>query len=553
MKPRLLIIYMLLVLVPLATIAWLGGTLSRNEQAMMTIRFRELLTNKLNDVDTDIARLLEQRERELMEQPALSSLLPEALRERANTSSVVRHYFVLDGRGDLVYPSPAGTLTSAETAFLDRTMSIWVNGEIPGPETETRNRNAVSRQPQQVSQTTQQQVQAPKQPASTTKGWHAWYRGSGIGLIFWWRDTSGTIVGAELNEMRLMADIIAMLPEAWPDLSSTDSPLPNGRIALTDSKEAVIYQWGGYLPKEGEAPQAQLALHPPLSSWCLKYYAPGDAVGMAYSGGVWFNVLSGIVVLAIALVGLSVYFYRENTRAMRDALQRVLFVNQVSHELKTPLTNIRMYAEILEEELGETDDAVSRRLGVIVSESQRLSRLINNVLTFGQDQRGMLKLHKTVGNVDDVLRDVVGRFDAALQARGIRVVFDAGADGDAEFDRDALEQIMGNLLSNAEKYAAEGSSLDICSRRDDGLITIRVADNGPGIPPHLHERVFDAFYRISDKLTDGVAGAGIGLTIARQLARLHGGDLTLEASTNGASFKVILLAKAHFTNPENTI
>ena len=548
MKPRLFIIYLLLILVPLAAITWLGVTLSRNEHAMMAVRFRELLTGKLNDVGMDIARLLEQRERELMAQKVLSSLSPDELRERANTSGVVRQYFVLDNRNHLAYPAPSGALTNAETDFLERTKSIWINGEIPGPESETRIQNEKT----QSSLPQKQQVQAPSRPVSTAKGWHAWYRGSGIGLIFWWRDESGNVVGAELNEMRLMADIIAILPDTWPDQSSKESPFPNGRITLTDSKESVIHQWGGYVPKAGETAQAQLALLSPLNSWTLKYYAPGDAGGAALGGDVLFNVLSGIIVLGVALVCLSVYFYKENTRTIREALQRVSFVNQVSHELKTPLTNIRMYAELLEEELGEDDDAISRHLDVIVSESQRLSRLINNVLTFGRDQRGMLKLHRTVGNVDEVLRDVIDRFDTALQGRGIKVIFSAGAGGNVEFDHDALEQIMGNLLSNAEKYAVDSGSLKINSRRDGDLITIGVADNGPGIPPHLHKRIFDAFYRISDKLTDGVAGTGIGLTIARQLARRHGGDLTLEESACGACFKITLRVKECFIDPEKT-
>jgi len=91
--------------------------------------------------------------------------------------------------------------------------------------------------------------------------------------------------------------------------------------------------------------------------------------------------------LGATVISLTYYFYREQSREMREAAQRVSFVNQVSHELKTPLTNIRMYAELIEKDADESDERLQRYAGVIVSESQRLSRLIGNVLTFSRKQR----------------------------------------------------------------------------------------------------------------------------------------------------------------------
>lgn len=515
MKPKLIIVYVLIVVIPLALTAWLGISLARNEQEMVAMRFRELLIAKLNDVASGAVNLLEQRERELMAGPELTSLSIEELRERTRASGIVRQFFVLDRRGALIYPSHALELTEGEADFLEQTRTIWLNGEVPGPAAEN---------------------------AAGGKGWYAWRQGSGISLIFWWRDARGAVAGAELNEVRLAADIVGMLPSAWPKMPAEESPLPDGCIRMTDSNEAVVYQWGGYTPGEDEAPQARVALRPPLNSWGLNYYAPRDALASAYRGGTLFNVFSGLAVLALALAGLSVYFYRENTRALREAAQRVTFVNQVSHELKTPLTNIRMYAEMLDNELSEEDEDTRRRLDVIIAESQRLSRLIGNVLTFSQHQHGRPGLHQTAGNVDGAVRSVLARFEAPLRARGIQADFDAGASRDAEFDQDALTQILGNLLSNVEKYAPGSGRASVSSRQDGDTVTITVADRGPGIPAHLRERVFAPFYRLSSRLNDGAAGAGIGLTIARELARLHGGSLTLEPSAQGACFRIVLRA-----------
>ena len=135
---------------------------------------------------------------------------------------------------------------------------------------------------------------------------------------------------------------------------------------------------------------------------------------------------------------------------MREATQRVSFVNQVSHELKTPLTSIRMYAELLEEELNDDNEKARNHVAVIVSESQRLSRLIGNVLTFGRKQRSALKLRCVNGDIDAIIRNVAQRFEPGLHEKDIEVVFDAGIGKQAHFDPDVLEQVLGNLLSNIE-------------------------------------------------------------------------------------------------------
>ena len=226
---------------------------------------------------------------------------------------------------------------------------------------------------------------------------------------------------------------------------------------------------------------------------------------------------------------------RKKTDQIKDE-----FIGMVSHELKTPLTNIRMYAELLEGHLEEAAEKPKTYVGVIVAESQRLSRLIGNVLSFSRSQRNALTVHGTRGSVDDALRCTIQSFEPSPTKRGIETRFNANATDTIEFDRDVLEQIAGNLLSNVEKYAQGADRVDITSVLEGESVTITVADNGPGIPARERDRIFQPFHRVSNKLTDGVAGAGIGLSIARDLARLHGGDLVLDPSEKGARFKVVL-------------
>jgi signal transduction histidine kinase len=247
------------------------------------------------------------------------------------------------------------------------------------------------------------------------------------------------------------------------------------------------------------------------------------------------------------------WLYRESTREIRLGTERVSFVNQVSHELKTPLTNIRMYAELLEEHLDGGDRTARRHLGVVVGESQRLGRLINNILTFSRTERGRLTLHPTPGIVDDIVRDIVEQFRPALTERGVTIAFDAGAPARVLVDADALSQIVGNLLSNAEKYAP-GSPLRVststtaqagAARSATTTTTIAVKDGGPGIGRADAERVFRPFVRLGAEVHEAAPGTGIGLGIARDLARLHGGDLRLrvDAGSSGACFEITLLTQ----------
>jgi signal transduction histidine kinase len=334
--------------------------------------------------------------------------------------------------------------------------------------------------------------------------------------------------------------VLAAIVNRLPATGAADDNLGNARIQLRDSRGSVIYQWGVYAPA---AQQQALVIRPlshPLSSWQLAYYAPELA---ASRGQLRWLTLAVLLAVAAVLAALAYYLYREHTREVRNAQQRVNFVNQVSHELKTPLTNIRMYAELLDDQLPDADDDKSRRyLDVIVSESQRLSRLITNVLNFAGLQKQRLQLHKRRGSVDDVINTALVAFRPLLHGKGVTIHFDAAAPAPVWLDSDVLEQILNNLLSNVEKYAAASARLDISSWLQGDYAYIRLRDYGPGIAKREREKIFRPFYRISSQLADGITGTGIGLTITRELARLHGGELQLlpDKPAPGACFQVSL-------------
>jgi signal transduction histidine kinase len=516
-KPKLVTILLLIVLLPLGLMAWLGLRVAGSERAAVEESFRQLHRDKLAEVEAGILKVVGQREREMLTLADSLTLEPGVLRAAVRNSPAVSQIFVLSDKGKLVHPDIGTRLSRDEEEFLTRAQQVWKD-------------QAVFFRP----------AGEAAQPDSPRQGWYSWYWGSGVNFIFWRRDASGRILGFELDRYRLIADIIAQLPDSSPTAPGAST----GALALLDSKGETLYQWGDYQPGDREQPLVVRSLGAPLNPWRLAGFTPGAGPAGAVGSGALFGLIGALIAVGLALSGLALYFYRESSRELREARKRVSFVNHVSHELKTPLTNIRMYAELLQMNGDEKDEKSTRYLDVVVSESQRLSRLIDNVLTFGRQQRGALKLRKTPGVVDEIVGKVLESFRPSLESKGVRVRFAAGAPGRVLLDPDALRQIVSNLLGNVEKYARDTGEVEVNSSRQEGKTFITVSDRGPGIPPAERENIFEPFVRLSSRVSDGVAGTGIGLSIARELARLHGGDLTLEPSERGATFRVTLATQA---------
>ncbi len=519
MRSRLTLLLVVIVIAPLAVAGWLGARIVGNEQVVVEQRLRELILGQLRGVSLTLADAVARYQMAVRDEVTPFPTDAGELRRLTRQSPYVLQYYLVSPDRRLAFP-PVGTpadLTRRERESLQRTRPIWESGGLLadafGSET--------------------------AESGTAETGWHTWYWQSGLQWMLWMRDGQRVVI-AEINRPRFLAELVAALPET--DISAPE--LVEGRIRLLDSAGRTLYQWGTYSGEPTAPPVATLALAPPLGAWSLEYHAPADIFGSAVAGGFLLNLVAGLSLLSAVVIGLAYYFHREQSREVREAAQRVSFVNQVSHELKTPLTSIRMYAELLDAHLDDGDEKSTRYLGVIVSESQRLSRLIGNVLTFGRKQRGTLELHRKPGVVDDVLRGVLAHFEPSLEARQIEVCFTPGAGERVSLDADALEQILGNLISNVEKYAAGGRRLQLASHARGEMVEIVVADRGPGLPAREHRRIFEPFYRVDGSLTEGVSGTGIGLTISRDLARLHGGDLQLDPSQEGARFRLTLRCPA---------
>ena len=289
---------------------------------------------------------------------------------------------------------------------------------------------------------------------------------------------------------------------------------------------------------DGRAPDLVLPLISRFGDWQI--LAWNRTTKHVFHDPATLAVTSTIAAI-LAMLGLVLFILQR--QAARLAEQRVSFVNRVSHELSAPLTNTLMNLDLIEERCAELPETARRRLSLVREETQRLGRLVSNVLTFSRSERHQLAPNPAEHVPDEIIHSVLQQFQPALERRGIQTNWSGAAKERMYLDGDALSQIVANLISNAEKYAATGKHLEIDSRMENGELSIRISDRGHGIPRSEASRVFEPFERLNNRVNEGSSGAGLGLTIARDLAHSMGGQLRLLDNSQGASFELRLPMK----------
>ncbi|QMV42143.1 cell wall metabolism sensor histidine kinase WalK [Cohnella cholangitidis] len=219
------------------------------------------------------------------------------------------------------------------------------------------------------------------------------------------------------------------------------------------------------------------------------------------------------------------------------------FVANVSHELRTPLTTIKSYAEALDDGALEEPPLADRFVGVIRSETERMIRLVTDLLHLSRfdSRRNQLRRQKT--DLAEMLEEVVDRFSFQLRQKAITVsVKVENKQKTAWLDRDGIDQVLDNLVSNAIKYTLDGGSIDISAKNNEaGQLAIAIKDTGIGIPKKDLNRIFERFYRVDKARSRNMGGTGLGLSIAREIVRAHGGSITIESESNVGTVVTVLL------------
>jgi signal transduction histidine kinase len=544
MPRSLLIALLLLVATPLVLLGWLSASAHQQQQRRARDQLTQFFQGRLSEIDRSLSEVFDGYGRSLRSAMEQEPLTIDSVRQLELEHPIVRSTIYVDRSGILLHPPKPQPEQSEKVALFAALPAIISSRPDLGPA-------PVENVGQTAKGIAVQRVAGPI--ANTLIGdgtWQVWYMDEGAQLILWLQTSNGAAVGILLERARVIADLIAKLPDtqaAVPTVNKTtlDAEMPSGFTALTDEARQIIYRWGDGVPASA-APLATRNLSPPLASWHLEYHNR-DPLADAPPTALLIAPIAGI---AILLISLGAYVLTSVQRQMRSAKQRVSFASQVSHELRTPLTNIRLYAELAERDLQQlpdnpTKDSVGRRLEVIDTESRRLGRLVSGVLEMIRDPRKQRPPRISQEVADEIIDNALTQFSPSFDRAGIQVNRHADAPQLIGIDADLLELILVNLLSNVEKYATDGGSVTVRSQFQDGDLIIDVFDQGPGIPWHHRQRVFRPFTRLDDSIS-APSGTGIGLTIARQLAKRHGGDLELvqDPQHRGACFRLRIRAQS---------
>jgi signal transduction histidine kinase len=228
----------------------------------------------------------------------------------------------------------------------------------------------------------------------------------------------------------------------------------------------------------------------------------------------------------------------------RDELDRLKddFVLTASHELRSPLTSVQGFAELLMLDKDSLTPRQRETVEIILDNCRHLVRLLNDLLDLARSDAGRLSIRPQPTEVAPLVEDVVRTMRAQTEAASQRLTEQVEPGLPLiNVEPDRIRQILVNLLTNAHEYTPEGASISVAARALGAEVEISVSDDGPGIPPDQLERIFERFTRGDAGLTQRVGGTGLGLAISKSLVELHGGSISAESTVGqGATFRVRL-------------
>ncbi len=276
---------------------------------------------------------------------------------------------------------------------------------------------------------------------------------------------------------------------------------------------------------------------------------PGYSLGIATRGPTLeelarsrFSLNLGLILLLdVILIAGAWMVYRSVRKEMELVRLKSDFISNVSHELRTPLSLIRMFAETLEMGRVATEEKRHEYYGTIVAETERLTRLVNNILNFSRMEAGRKEYHFSSVELNDVVTDVLKTYGFHLQSEG----FTPGISLDESLppvrgDAGSISEAVINLIDNAIKYSGENNYLGIATGTTNGSLFIEVEDHGIGIAKEHQEKIFETFYRVSTGLVHTTRGTGLGLTLVKHIMEAHGGSVCVDSVPGkGSRFRLL--------------
>ena len=278
-------------------------------------------------------------------------------------------------------------------------------------------------------------------------------------------------------------------------------------------------------------PSLSLTLYPEDSGLFVSLIRPGE--------GLFIYIF--VVIVIILACGLFFTLQTVNNE-LHLSKMKSYFMSTVSHEFKSPLTSIRQMAEMLVRGRVPSRERQQKYYTTILQQSERLSHLIDNILDFSKMEEGQKIFRFEKVDIIPVVKDIVESFQKHIADQGFHISLTIPEPlPDIIFDREAMEQVMHNLIDNACKYSGESKNIEVQLFPKGSKIVISVRDYGVGIRKEDQDKIFSRFYRAGEELTQTVKGSGIGLTIVKQIVEAHQGEITVESSPGkGSIFSVKL-------------
>ena len=347
--------------------------------------------------------------------------------------------------------------------------------------------------------------------------------------------------GVLLNEGFVRDDLIARtIGETAPSHISDATASLAMAITISDDNQHVLYSnaaaQNGYLLESN--------FDRPFSNWKagigLKNTNLEDLArdSFLHSAGATF------LVLVVLLCGIALTI-RATDREARLAQAKSNFVANVSHELKTPLSLLSLFSEILELGRVKNEEKKIEYYRIIRHESRRLNKMIDNILDFSKIEAGRKTYNFADGDMAEVIENVLSSYRYQIINSGFDVQTNIQPDlPPVLIDRDAMAQAISNLLDNAIKYSGDVKQLSITTETVRSDLSIEIADHGIGIPRAEQAKIFEKFYRVGNGLVHDVKGSGLGLSLVKHIIEAHKGTISVESDVGKGSRFTILLPLA---------
>ncbi|MEA4881883.1 MAG: HAMP domain-containing sensor histidine kinase [Synergistaceae bacterium] len=349
--------------------------------------------------------------------------------------------------------------------------------------------------------------------------------GETLQLLFWTALPDGGFAGCTLRSEPLRDRMADVLPELLTSVRI---------LTLLDEGGEPLVKPGRTPEPDWRRPYVAREISPLLPRWEAAVWLvdPDLATSRARSVSRTVWALVAVLFAVIAAGGAAILWILSGE--MRSARKKTTLLANVSHELKTPLTSLRLFAEMLLAGKPRDEERRKEYLRTMVSETERLSRLVEGVLAFSKKGRDAPPAMEPL-DLGQLAQETLSQLEPNLLNAGFAVEFRKQDDLPVRGDAEALRQVLMNLLSNAEKYSTDRREISIGARREKGFALVEVADRGMGVDPENAENIFREFFRGEDSLTSPKSGTGLGLSIARNIARHHEGDILYAPRPGGGS------------------